>query len=218
MRKETILTAVVFLVVGFLAGYITDAQLNWSGRQKAAVAGAATPAEMPGGAGSSSAAAAGMSTSGLPPGHPPIDASLVTQQLESLARQSPKDPEAALKLANYLYDQHQYGKSIEWYQRVLALDPKNVNARTDMGTAYFYTGHPRDALEQYQQSLKVDPRHEATLLNMIVVNLDGTHDLAAAQAAWERLRKVNPNNPQLESLKERLDAARGLGSGAATQN
>ena len=47
MKKETIITtAVIFLAVGFLAGYITDAQINWNARQKAAQT-AATPAEMP---------------------------------------------------------------------------------------------------------------------------------------------------------------------------
>ncbi len=213
MRKETIITAVVFFAVGFLVGYITDAQMNWSARQKAAVAGAAAPAEMPGGA--PAAATGGAAPSGLPEGHPPVDTAMVTQQLENMAAQNPKDPDAALKLANYLYDQRQYDKAIEWYQRVLALDPKNVNARTDMGTAYFYTGRPQDALKQYRQSLEADPKHEPTLLNMIVVNLEGLHDVAAAQAAWEQLSKVNPNNPQLQSMKERIDAARAQGSGAA---
>ncbi len=205
MRKETIITAVVFFAVGFLVGYITDAQLNWSGRQKAAVAGAAAPADMPSGG----AATSGTTPSGLPPGHPNVDTALVTQQLTTQAEQNPKDPGAALKVANYLYDQRQYDKSIEWYQRVLALDPKNVNARTDMGTAYFYTGRAQDALQEYRQSLQIDPKHEPTLLNTIIVNLEGTHDVAAAQVAWEQLRKVNPNNPQLASMKEKIDAARG---------
>jgi len=48
MKKETIITAVIFLAVGFLAGYITDAQLNWSARQKAAQAGASSEMPSPG--------------------------------------------------------------------------------------------------------------------------------------------------------------------------
>ena len=38
MKRETIITAAIFLAVGFLAGYITDAQINWSARQKLAQA------------------------------------------------------------------------------------------------------------------------------------------------------------------------------------
>jgi len=202
MKKETVLTALVFLVVGFLAGYITDAQLNWNARQKSAVT-AGPPAETQGGGGSPA--------SGLPEGHPPIDADTIVAQLEQMAAKNPKDGELRLKLANFLYDQKQYARAIEWYQRALELEPRNVNARTDLGTSYFYTGRPQEALQQYSQSLQIDPRHEPTLLNMVVVNLEGAHDLAAAQAAWDRLRKVNPNHPALESLKEKLDAARASG-------
>ena len=74
-----------------------------------------------------------------------------------MAAQNPKDPDICLKLANYLYDQKQYDQSIEWYHRALALDPKNVNARTDLGTAYFYSGRSQDALAEYRKSLAIDP-------------------------------------------------------------
>lgn len=207
MKKETIAIAVIFLVVGFLAGYITDAQLNWKARQKAVPTGMEAPA-----GGATSAPAGGVMPSGLPEGHPPIDSAALIKQMEDMAAQNPKDPEVRLKLANFLYDQKQYNQSIEWYQRALELDPKNVNAHTDLGTAFFYIGRPQDALEQYRQSLEMNPQHEPTLLNCIVVNLEGTHDYAAAQKAWDRLHKLNPNQPALASLKERLDAARAGGA------
>ena len=34
MKKETIITAIIFFAVGFLAGYITEAQMNWSSQKK----------------------------------------------------------------------------------------------------------------------------------------------------------------------------------------
>src|SRR5208283_3969709 len=214
MKKETIITAMIFLAVGFLAGYITDAQMNWSARQKAAPA-AAAPSEMPPPGGAASAPAGGaMPQRGLPEGHPPIDSAAVIQQMEDLAAQSPKDVDVRLKLANFLYDQKQYSKAIEWYQRALELDPKNVNARTDLGTAYFYMGRPQDALREYDKSLEIDPKHESTILNTIVVNLEGTHDLAAAQKAWDHLYKLNPNHPALAGLKDKINAARSSGSAA----
>jgi tetratricopeptide (TPR) repeat protein len=212
MKKETIITAVIFLAVGFLAGYITDAQMNWNGRQKAAQA-AAMPSEMPPPAGAASAPSGGATPQqGLPEGHPPIDTAAIVQQMETMAARNPQDADVRLKLANFLYDQKQYDKAIEWYQRGLQLDPKNVNAHTDLGTAYFYTGRPQDALREYGKSLEINPQHEPTLLNAIVVNLQGTHDLASAQKAWDRLYKLNPNHPALAGLKEQINAARGAGS------
>jgi cytochrome c-type biogenesis protein CcmH/NrfG len=203
------------LVVGFLAGYITDAQLNWSGRQKALTTGATgIPSEMPSGSASGAAQGGGM-PAGLPEGHPPIDTAAIIKQLQEEAERNPKDPEIPLKLANFLYDQRQYPQAIEWYQKSLAINPKNVNARTDMGTAYFYIGQTERALKEYSQSLAIDPEHKPTLVNLIVVNLEGTHDLAAAQRAWDRLHNLDPTNPALQSLKQKLDVARGTSSGAA---
>jgi len=208
MKKETIVTAVIFLAVGFLAGYITDAQINWSARQKAGPS-AAMPAEIPPQGGPASAPSSGVSPQqGLPEGHPPVNNTAIIQQMEQVAQQNPKDPEVRLKLANFLYDQKMYDQAIEWYQRALELDPKNANSRTDLGTAYFYTGRPKDALREYDKALEYDPQHEQTLLNSIVVNLEGTHDLAAAQKAWNRLSKMNPNHPALAGLKGQINAAR----------
>jgi tetratricopeptide (TPR) repeat protein len=215
MKKETVITAVIFLAVGFLAGYITDAQMNWSARQKVTQS-AATPSEMPPPEGAASApTGAAMPQQGLPEGHPPIDSAAIIKQLEAMAAQNPKDLDVRLRLANFLYDQRQYSQSIEWYQRALELDPKNVNARTDLGTAYFYMGRPQDALREYDKSLDINPRHEPTLLNTIVVNLEGTHDLAAAQKAWDRLYKLNPSHPALAGLKEQINAARASGGAKA---
>jgi Flp pilus assembly protein TadD len=213
MKKETLITAVVFLVVGFLAGYITSAQMGWSGRQKGLMT-ASSGMTAENAAASQGTAQGGTPPSGLPEGHPPIDSTLIIKQLQEEAQQNPKDPDIPLKLANLLYDQRQYQQAIEWYQKSLALNPKNVNARTDLGTAYFYMGQSGEALKQYSQSLAIDPDHKPTLLNVIVVNLEGTHNLAAARKAWERLDKLDPSNPNLQSLKQKLDAAQGPSGGA----
>lgn len=212
MKKETIITAIVFFAVGFLAGYITDAQMNWSAQKRVASA----PGARGGGGGAAPAAGgtgAGMGQ-GLPEGHPPIDSSAVIKTLEEQTAQNPKDPEPRLALANYLYDQQQWQRAIEWYEKALELDPKNVNARTDLGTAYYNAGRPEDALREYAKSLEYDPQHQPTIFNSIVVNLEGGRDVAAAQAAWERLNKANPSYPGLAAMKERLDAARTAGTGA----
>jgi tetratricopeptide (TPR) repeat protein len=217
MKKETvgtIGTAVVFFAVGFLAGYITDAQLNWSARQRALQTN--VPAEMPAG-GASSVPTGEAMPQGLPEGHPPLDNAAIIKQMEDMAAENPKDVDLRLKLANFLYDQKQYAQAIAWYERVLELDPKNVGARTDLGTAFFYSGRPQEALREYRQSLQIDPKHEPTLLNTIIVNLEGTHDLAAAEQAWGRLHALNPNHPALAGLKEKLDAARASGRGGTTR-
>jgi cytochrome c-type biogenesis protein CcmH/NrfG len=211
LKKETIITAIVFFGVGFLAGYIYDAHQS-SNPQPAASAGISQQAPGAGGAAGEAAdtsGAPGGAMPGLPQGHPPINTDSMIKALQDQAAQNPQDPEAPLRLANVLYDHQRFSEAIEWYQKALKLDPKNVDARTDLGTCFFNLGQPKQALAEYRKSLQSDPRHEATLFNMIVVNLEGTHDLAAARDAWEQLHRLNPNYRGLDQLKQRLDAAGG---------
>jgi predicted TPR repeat methyltransferase len=208
VKKETIITAVVFLAVGFLAGYVTDSQLNWSKQKRAAVTGdthdhepitSGAPAGGPG------------ATPQLPEGHPPIDTGAIIKTLEERVVQNPKDVATRVQLANAYYDSGQWQKAIESYQKVLELDPKNVSARTDLGTAYYNTGRVKEALGEYAKSLEIDPRHEPTLFNTIIVNIQGTRDAAAAQTAWDRLKKMNPSYPGLDGLKPQIDQLRAAG-------
>ncbi|MGH9444543.1 MAG: hypothetical protein ACRD3O_02235, partial [Terriglobia bacterium] len=73
MKKETLLTVVVFLGVGFLGGYVYSARRNSNFREDAAAsARKATPAPAPAQSNSSSSPdGVGMD---LPQGHPAVNA------------------------------------------------------------------------------------------------------------------------------------------------
>jgi tetratricopeptide (TPR) repeat protein len=206
VKKETLITIVVFLGVGFLGGYAYNAHKNSVLSEKIAARAAtadSAPGQTPATPVAGSADAAGVS---LPEGHPPVNAAEIIRFLEKAAAQRSRDPEPRLKLANFLYDQQRWAEAIPWYRRSLRLDPRNVDARTDMATCYFNMGQFSEAIQELDEALKADPRHEATLFNLIVVNLEGTHNLAAAEQAWQRLDAINPVYPHLEQLKQSLDA------------
>jgi cytochrome c-type biogenesis protein CcmH/NrfG len=214
VKKETLITAVVFLAFGFLAGYIYKAQT--SHRISEVQAGGAAPATATGdtGAGGGSGMAPGAATGVLPPGHPAIDDGAVVQALQEQANSNPRDPGPPLKLADYLYDHGKYEQAIIWYQKALQLDPTNVNASTDLATCYFNVGKNDDALRQFHRSLAIEPRHQPTLYNIIVVEMEGKHDYKAAADAWETLHRVNAAYPKLDELKQKLDQAQ---ASSATQ-
>ena len=215
MKRETILTAVVFLGVGFLAGYVYNAQRNSNPVESPTRAPAASeqlqeqaPAD------ATSDPAVGRSSPGarsgaLPPGHPPINTATTVKLLEDEAARAPSDPRPRLEIANLLYDHKQFEQAIPWYEKALELDPHNVDARTDLGTAYYNLGRADEAIREYRKSLEVDPNHQPTLYNMILVNLQGANNLPAAQAAWEQLHRLNPKYPGLDHLKRRLVEAAG---------
>lgn len=213
MKLETIITAVIFFSVGFLAGFIYKSQRQTNVPAMATAATAASP-----GSPSSGAMGAGGNSNidpatGLPNGHPPLEVAQIIQSYEQSARQNPKDAAIPLKLANYLYDKHYFNLAIEWYQRTLRLDARDVNARTDLGTCYFYSGQPQQAITEYKKVLAINPKHQPTLFNLIVVNLEGTHDLRTANQYWNELNRLNPNYPGLNEIKGKLNAAaQGAGS------
>ncbi len=194
MKKEIILTAIVFFSVGFLLGYVFDAQRR---SEPAPAPAAAAPDSSP----------ASQQMQGLPEGHPPLNSDTMIQALREQAVAHPNDAEASLRVANALYDQQRFSDAAEWYEKALKRSPRNVNAHTDLGTVYYNLGRAQDALAEYRKSLEIDPRHEPTLYNIIVVYLDGTHDLAAARKAWDRLHQLNPNYPGLDKLQQGLEAA-----------
>ena len=206
MKLETIVTAIIFLCVGFLAGFFYKSQKQASVQQQIASPAAAAASADATGMGSTAGANINPAT-GLPVGHPPLQVSEVIKNYAQQAQQNPQDPQIPLRLANYLYDQKLYDVAIQWYKKTLAINPKNVNARTDLGTSYFYTGQLQDALKEYHEALKLEPNHQPTMFNMIVVNLEGTHDLRTAEKFWKELDRRNPNYPGLQELKEKLDAA-----------
>lgn len=204
VKIETIVTAVIFFSVGFLAGFIYKSQRQTNVPASAAATSAAAPSAgaMASGGGENIDPA-----TGLPKGHPPMQVAQTIESYEQRARQNPQDSQIPLELANYLYDKHYYNMAIPWYERSLNLNPQNVNARTDLGTSYFYTGQPQQAVTEYKKALALNPKHQPTMFNMIVVNLEGTHDLQSAKKYWSELNRQNSSYPGLKEIKEKLDAA-----------
>ncbi len=207
MKKETIITAIVFLAAGFLGGYVYSARrVSGSGPAAGATASAtASPQEAAGDA--APANTSGDLASQLPKGHPRLSDAEVIQFFEDAAAHNPMNPSPRLKLANFLFDRRRFAEAIPWYQQALQRGPKDVDARTDMATCYFNLGAPRQALEELHQALRIDPRHQATLFNLVVVNLEGAHDVRAAERAWRQLDALNPKYPNIGRLKALVDQA-----------
>ena len=150
MKQETIITAAVFLSVGFLAGYVYNAQRNAASTEAAAsvqrlqeavrpgggsrdgvrgadTAPASADATQPDSSTTSTAAPSGEpSSTGLPPGHPAIDAAARIRFLEEKAAKQPNDPKLRLQLANFFYDQKQFGQAIDWYEQRMAVEKDKV--------------------------------------------------------------------------------------------
>lgn len=143
---------------------------------------------------------------------PPQTNSLpTTGALEALLERiqnKPDDPELLANIGNQYYDNREYGKAIEYYEKSLKLRPENVNIRTDMGTAIWYSGDPDRAIREYQTSLKYQPNHPQTLFNMGVVRWQGKQDRKAALELWQKLLETAPSYPERGKVEQMMQQVR----------
>jgi len=121
---------------------------------------------------------------------------------------NPNDYDSLVKLGNLFYDGQQYPGAIQYYERALAIHPENPDVRTDMGTAYWYTGDAEKALAAMQTSLKYRPGHPQTLFNLGWVRWQGKADPKGAISAWEQLLKANPDYPQRQQVEQYIAKAK----------
>lgn len=104
------------------------------------------------------------------------------------------------------YDPQMLKKAAGYYERALAIDPKNVNARTDLGLTHFF-GTPSDpdrAIAEYRKSLQIEPKHDKTLQNLTAA-LVAKGDVTAAEQTIGQLEAIAPGNPAIGQLRTSLE-------------
>lgn len=125
--------------------------------------------------------------------------------LKAVAEREATNPKPRVELANLYFDAEQFDGAIKWYEAALKLNPNDVNVSTDLGVSYYYTNNPDKALEQLDRSLKIDPKHAKTLLNIGIVKAFAKQDLEGASKAWQQVIQLEPNSPEGQAAQRALD-------------
>lgn len=171
--------------------------------------GSASPAAVPAAASTNSTSQQG-SGSGNQQADPAAQAALAqaSAPLLEAVNKNPNDFDSLVKLGNLYYDGQQFPNAIQYYERALLLHPDNPDVRTDMGTAYWYTGNAEKALAAMETSLKYRPGHPQTLFNLGWVRWQGKQDPKGAIEAWQQLLKANPDYPQRPQVEQYIAKAK----------
>jgi tetratricopeptide (TPR) repeat protein len=189
MTRDSIIFAAAGIAFGLIVGWMLGSWQAGPGVARPPVA-AAAPAQ---------------SAQNAPSGEATLDENRA-RRLEEAAASDPRDPAPRVELANLLFDAGRYQDAIRWYTEALSLTPLNVDARTDLGVAYYYLEQPDKALEQFERALSIDGRHVKTLLNLGVVRAFGKQDLPGAAAAWRQVLAIAPESAEGREAKRALDA------------
>jgi cytochrome c-type biogenesis protein CcmH/NrfG len=141
--------------------------------------------------------------------------------LEKMLAANPNNVEALVQLGNDFFDEGNYEKAVETYQRSLQIDPRNVDVITDMGVSYRKLGKSREAVDAFRKALEVDPNHAMALFNLGIVLRDDLKDYEGALKAWETfLQKAGDSRfavmvrPWLKQLREKIGSGSAPGAGA----
>lgn len=123
-------------------------------------------------------------------------------------KSDPNDPGLLATIGNYYYDARQYPIAINYYQQSLKLQPADTGVRTDMATAFWYTGDADTAIAEFKKSLSYEPTKANTLFNLGIVEWQGRMDIDGAVATWQKLLDANPNYENKDKVLELMAQAK----------
>lgn len=91
--------------------------------------------------------------------------------LEAKIKQNPEDYTSLLQLAHLKNDSGLFEAAITNYKLYLEKNPKDADARVDMGVCYFNLKDYTNAIKEMETAIKYVPNHQIAHLNLGVVNL-----------------------------------------------
>lgn len=190
MPRESVLFGIAGVFFGILVGWMLG-----SGQARSTGAPAAATAPAAGTASGSAQTAA------------PLDEARAAA-LRSAAEKDRSDAAVRVQLGDMYFDAERFPEASTWYEEALAIDPRNVNASTDLGITYYYMNQPDRALAQFDRSLAIDPRHTKTLLNSGIVRAFGKQDLEGAAKAWQQVVEIAPDTQEGRMARQALEGLR----------
>lgn len=125
---------------------------------------------------------------------------------------NPADTDVIVTLGHLYYDigyfekdNKSFAKAREFYQKILAKMPDNIDVRTDYGLTYFLQNPPEydKAVAEFQRSLETNPKHTKTL-QFLIQTLIKQEKTREAETYLARLKEVDPNTPSLSEIQKQI--------------
>jgi tetratricopeptide (TPR) repeat protein len=129
-------------------------------------------------------------------------------QLKLRLQAEPTDLAAAKRLAHLYHDVQMWDQAVIFYEKALALAPRDPDMLTDLGIAYRGQGRFDEALTKFAEARAVDADHWQSRFNEAVVLAFDKGDFDGALAALEPLSRMDPMPPRAAELIHAVEQAR----------
>ena len=122
--------------------------------------------------------------------------------LENLFEKNPQSEDIKKHLINMLFDygSHlcddwtpQYDKASKYFKRIIDLDQNNYRAWYNLGITHFNLNQTEQALNSYNEALKIKPDYAYCYYNMGLVYESNKNDLEKALEYYEKALSYNAN-------------------------
>jgi tetratricopeptide (TPR) repeat protein len=146
----------------------------------------------------------------------PIDTERVAE-LMTLVQEDPKNVEALFELGEAYFLGGEWQAGIDWFNRLVALDPGNVHARTDIGTANFNLGLYEEAKASWLAGLEAAPDDVQLHYNMgfLHANVEPV-DYQSAMNEWGKVVELAPGSDLAATAQVHLESLASAASPGAS--
>jgi tetratricopeptide (TPR) repeat protein len=116
----------------------------------------------------------------------------------------PDDPKSLSVIGDKYFEGGRFEKAIEVYEKVLELDPNDVDTYNDLGLAYHYTGKSDIAIEKLKKGTEVMPSYQRVWLSLgfVLVSTGITED---AKPVLKKAVELDPDSTVGLEAKRMLD-------------
>ncbi len=134
---------------------------------------------------------------------PIIDSDIKKRGPLEQAGKGSESPESLARLGDKYFENNRFEEAIVVYEKVLKLNPDDVDTYNDMGLALYYTGKSDIAIETLRKGTEVMPSFQRIWLSLGFV-LTSTGKNEEAKLALKKAIDLNPNSEQGREAKRIL--------------
>ena len=119
------------------------------------------------------------------------------EAFQALVNQNPRSVRLRIELADNLARDRQWDRALAEYERVLKLEPNNVEALKGIGSVNRWRGHIAEARKAYRSARAAAPNDPGAVLEFAVTETQD-HDFSAARALYDEAGRRWPQDPEVK--------------------
>lgn len=126
--------------------------------------------------------------------HPPMNHSVLINELKAQLDKDPKNTELMLRLGDAYFDLKSFDQAVVYYKQVAETDMASADVFNDIGLSLHYLGNSAEGLQYIERGIKSNPYHQRIWLTKGFVLAYGAGDLEGAKEAWEKAKALDPES------------------------